>query len=421
MLSPLILTAVDKELLGTANRSDAMGVLAVWSARGRDLVPHLTEQTTQVRGFQILIEAFRLWELYEPAHPDHAGRLSDFFILLEQAFARIVGHHDEAWPLPGSRRVRARLGETPFISVEDSSDWHLMNAQKGNGIWGLYRGAARRAGLLTEDMTSLSARTREAAYQSPCLGPNAQRKFFALAARALDGETVPLPTHGGNALVKDIYNSFDELPLAEHLQIMLVDGHPLNQSLARRLTQGRLTQDLVNQGGPLNWRPFLQEATRDLDEHRATLEHVQRCEDLLSVVEAVFEWLCASKGETLDEAGSELPVDLAALEHARVAFRDSGHYLGSTAQARKERVSHLLDTSSKPALARSVLVLHEKVSEERARAAWVWEEDGRLRSDVDFKRPDAEAFRVSQTWRNDYYLYPLWEIATQLKEVLGEQ
>ena len=53
--SPLMLTEKDDELLGVSNRSDAMGVLAVWSVRGRDLVPHLTEQTTNVRGFQILV------------------------------------------------------------------------------------------------------------------------------------------------------------------------------------------------------------------------------------------------------------------------------------------------------------------------------------------------------------------------------
>jgi len=90
-ISPLMVTAKDDDLLGMSNRSDAMGILAVWSVRGRDLVPHLTEQTTSVRGFQILVEAFRLWEIYEPAHPQHAGSLDDFFLLIEQAFARTVG------------------------------------------------------------------------------------------------------------------------------------------------------------------------------------------------------------------------------------------------------------------------------------------------------------------------------------------
>ena len=68
--SPLLITAKDDELVGASSHSDAMGVLAIWSIRGRDLVPHLTEQNTNIRGFQILVEAFRLWELYyEPVPP----------------------------------------------------------------------------------------------------------------------------------------------------------------------------------------------------------------------------------------------------------------------------------------------------------------------------------------------------------------
>ena len=107
-VSPLLITAKDDELVGASSRLDAMGVLAIWSVRGRDLVPHLTEQTANIRGFQILVEAFRLWELYEPNHTEHADRLDDFFLLVEQAFARIVGWRERDWELPGARRVRAR-------------------------------------------------------------------------------------------------------------------------------------------------------------------------------------------------------------------------------------------------------------------------------------------------------------------------
>ncbi len=46
-MAPLMLTKRDNMLLGVTNRSDAMGVLAVWSSRARDLVPYLTEQTTK--------------------------------------------------------------------------------------------------------------------------------------------------------------------------------------------------------------------------------------------------------------------------------------------------------------------------------------------------------------------------------------
>ena len=134
-----MLTAKDDELLGRSSRSDAMGVLAVWSVRGRSLVPHLTEQTTNIRGFQILVEAFRLWESYEPAHPEHAGRLDDFFLLIEQAVARTVGRQEKDWDLPGARRVGARSSEEPRISLQDL-DWHLLDGQKANGPMGSISG-----------------------------------------------------------------------------------------------------------------------------------------------------------------------------------------------------------------------------------------------------------------------------------------
>ena len=399
-----MLTQKDDELLGVANRSDAMGLLPVWSLRARDLVPHLTEQTTSVRGFQLLVEIFRLWELYEPARPEHAGRLADFFVLVEQAFARTIGWHDGEWPLPGARRVRARSSETPHISLKDR-DWHLLGGQKANGLWGLYRGASRRAGLLEDDMQRLSDATLAQATVHAGLGSVAQSRLFAAVKDAMDGHTVELPTHLKNSLPKDLRDTMWELPLAAHLEERLIDSHPLNQKIARRL----LERDLDH-------RAVLTDALV-LEEHRSTIEDVLRCENLLSVVEAVFLWLCASKGASVEGAVAGLPVDLDALGGARERFGHSGHYGDGIAATRHTRLYEQLDTSSHVELARSVLGLHEQVGRERKRAAWVWEEHDVLRSDVDVERPDEKAFQVGLAWRNDYYLYPLQRIAEQLVEV----
>ena len=86
--------------------------------------------------------------------------------------------------------------------------------------------------------------------------------------------------------------------------------------------------------------------------------------------------------------------------------------------ARHGRLFEQLDTSSRAVMARSVLRLHEQVNGERGRAPWVWEELGVLRSDVDVERPADRELQVGVAWRNDYYLYPLGSIASQLAEVL---
>jgi len=406
-----MVSAKDDELLGVTNRSDAMGVLAVWSVRGRDLVPHLTEQTTEVRGFQILVEAFRLWEEYEPAHHQHAGRLDDFFLLVEQAFARTVGCHPKngmGWTLPGARRVRARSTAEPHISLLDLN-WHLLGGQKANGLWGLYRGASQRAGLLQEDMMRLSGLTMEQATSHPGIAPEAQSRLFSLVKRAMDGETVAIPTNLNNILTKSLYNTYWDLPLANHLHAQLIESNDLTKRLAERL----LGTD------ELDHRIFLLAAVQDWPEHRAVLEDVVRCENLLAVIESVFLWLCASKGKTINEAAKDLSIDLEALETVRIDFGHSGTYPGETARARFDRFYRDLDTSNHAMLLRSVLRLHEQVSEARKRAPWVWEDQGMLFSDVDFDHPAETDLQVEVAWRNDYYLYPLQRIAKQLAEVPG--
>lgn len=404
-VSPLLLTKKDDELVGASGRLDAMGVLAIWSVRGRDLVPHLTEQTTNIRGFQVLVEAFRLWEDYESAHPQHADRLDDFFLLIEQAFARTVGWHDGDWDLPGARRVRARSSETPRISIEETG-WHLLDSQKANGLWGLYRGASRRAGLLTNDMTRLSDETLIEAKLNAGVVGRAQERLLEAVQNAMEGRTVELPWRMNNALTKALYDTFWDVPLADHLRVQLIEGHDLNKRLAERLLEVE----------ELDHRAFLVNVARDLPEHRATIGDAIRCEDLLAVIEAVFLWLCAGRGQTVEAAVKDLSVDLDALESARKSFEDSGFYGSGTAHERHRRFHEELDPSSKVKLARSVLLLHEMVSEERRRAPWVREEHGVLLSDVEVERPSEHELQVGAAWRNDYYLAPLQNIVQQLSE-----
>ena len=113
----------------------------------------------------------------------------------------------------------------------------------------------------------------------------------------------------------------------------------------------------------------------------------------------------------------DLPVDLNTLSAARESFEHSGSYGKGTARERQRRFREELDPSSKVMLARSVLLLHKMVSEERKRAPWVREEQGVLLSDVEVEPPSNRELRVGAAWRNDYYLAPLQYIVKQLAEV----
>ena len=324
-----------------------------------------------------------MWELYEPLHTEHAGRVDDFFLLIEQAFARVVGWHDKDWQLPGALRVRARTDMPPRISLRNRT-WHLLGAQRTNGLWGLYRGAARRAGLLDDTMNHLSPETMRQATPRSMIAGDAQRRLFVAVADAMDGKTVPLPTDLNNSLAKALYDTYWRIPLCEHLHAQLIDGHNLNSRIAERL---------LDVDG-LNHRVVLTEAAHDLSEHRVTIENTIRCENLLAILEAIFEWLCASKGTTVEAAVANLPVDLKALYGARASFGHSGIYQGYTAATRQRRFYDHLDTSNTVALAKSVLLLHQEISEDRRRSPWVWEEQRVLHADVDFDPPSRDELLV---------------------------
>ena len=406
MPAPLMISSRDDVLTGVARRSDPLGVLAVWSTRAREAVPHLTEQTTDVRGFQILVEAFRLWTIFVDRMPQSPERLGEFFMLVEQAFARTIGQRDGDWPLPGARRVRSRLGDPPYISVEDAG-WHLLGGQLANGIWGLYRGASRRSGLLDDNMAWLSADTLEAACANTHLQGRPLEQLLEHVEGAMGGASQKLPTHGNTALFGALCRTFDEVPLRRHLQARLIDGHDLNRALATRLA-------LVEK---LDHRAFFEHAELELEEHRPVLRSVIDCENLLAVLDGIFYQLCRARGVPLEKAAESLHVHLGEVRKAKDAFANSGPYPGQTAATRQTRLHEMLDTSSIAKLARSVVSLHKAVSEERQRAAWVWEEPGTLQSDVDVYEPGKDDLKVGRAWRNDYYLHPLWSIARQLAKL----
>lgn len=418
---PLMLSEWDKELVGAYKRIDPLGLLPVWTERARDIVPYLTAQTTSVRGFQLLVEGVRLWEEFSSEHEKYTGdpaSAATFFVLFEQTVARYIATNNIDWELPGSRRVEARARDKPHISLREPA-WFLLNNQKANGIWGLYRGAAIRAGLLEQPGLSaprLSEQTHIEARKYPGLSSATATKFFQLILRAeedgtvlcaMEGDTVRLPKKNSK-LYTEIYNMYNNVPLKKHLEQRLVESHSLNCEMAKRLT---VTDEL-------NHREIIEQAKRELEEHSDTLRNVVRCENLLSVIEAIFLGLCASNGKSLEQVMSDFPVDLKALKNALGEFGNSGHYK----TARKQEIFTALQTQSGQELAKSIIELHKRVCDERRSSLWVWVENEMINVDEEVREADVQdpsKFQVAHAWRNDYYLTALKEISSELKDLNG--
>ncbi|MCY3795129.1 MAG: hypothetical protein OXG51_12255, partial [Gammaproteobacteria bacterium] len=209
-------------------------------------------------------------------------------------------------------------------------------------------------------MAWLSQDTLDAANGASYLTGAPLERLLGHVGRATFGEPIELPMDGRNALPNALRRTFDEVPLRRHFREKLIDNYDLNRVIAERLV---LEEDLKH-------RAFLEQAASELHEHRGTLREVIDCENLLAVLEGIFYRLCRAKGKTLPTAARSLPVDLLEIKAARQVFSANG-------QTRFDE----LDTSSPVDLARSVLYLHQKVCDERGRAMWVWEEQGRLQGD----------------------------------------
>ena len=417
VIVPFMISEKDDALLGAPSKSDGMGVQDIWAERGRDLVPHLTGSTNCIQGFQILVETYRLWDsfLQTKAHQVYTTEFKNFFILIEQVFARIVPSCGQEWTLPGARSVKARISEVPKISLDES--WHLLSGQLSNGIYGLYRGAAGRAGLLEEDLSQLSEVTMTEAQSKQGI-EESQEQLFSLVTRALNKETVSISEKKYKELCDEIHETYKKPPLAEHFDEMFIQKHDLTQ----RLVDG-IKSDKEFDYQEIDYRQFLTKMTlefktKNLSEYERTIKNVISCENLLSIVVFLFDWLCSQRGAEIETVTKLLPDTL----HEELApvledFRSSGVYT-KTAKFNHTCFSENLDTSNNLALLNSILEIHRLISERRKRALWVWtDENGLLTSEIIVDPPDLEDLKVKTNWHHDYYLWPLIKIANQIAEV----
>jgi hypothetical protein len=407
---PYFVTEPDKELIRATASRDPLGILPVWSARGRDLVPHLTEQTGRAAGFQLLLSAYGLWERFAAAYPNRSGDLRAFYLLVEQAFARATAHINNDWNLPGRRRTLALRDSPDAIISLDRQHW-LLDNQLGTGTYGLYRGASGRGKLLTEDLRVLAPSVRVVFDASPGLSASQERDLFRLVSTAIDApeKGAALSVRPNNGLASALSEIVTKLPQRALLRSNLIETTPRCHALARLLRTPEFKD------GEIDRRQFLVRAQATLPNDQDTLQAVILCESFLAPIENIFRWLCGQHGEQVREVSSTLDVNLPRLRLAQRDFLQSGKYPAGTARDRFNAYGMYIDLSDQLSLIHSLLILHESVSKERGRSPWVSIDDtGRLSAAVEVDEVRKESFNPDRAWRNDYYLDPLRSVASDL-------
>lgn len=400
----LAFTDVDKQLSLPLSGRDPLGTQPVWQFRARDLVPHLTATSRRAEGFHILLVALAWWPEFAAQYKRSADDLPKFFILVEQAFARAAKTDDEEWTLPGRLRLYAQQQPGVWISLHPSLQ--LLGNQAANGVWGLYRGPARSAGLIDNGNRLVHADFEAGIREST----PAIRDLFAPIQAVLerpDGHVENIAKLRTKGIVGALVKIITELPLKKELRKVF---------LAPEQGKLKITTDLARlacKTSPDNGiRGFIDLAMNNFPHHHAVLRNVVQCEQFLAPLDALFELVCTLQGRP-DDAAEEMDVDLKALKDARLEFLSCGGFEGLA----KERADRLaaLDFNSPARLVQSLLDLHQTVSDSRRNAPWVRVgDDGRLECRVSLDQPDAAALDPAQAWRNSYYLGSLGAMAQRL-------
>ncbi|MGH7461470.1 MAG: hypothetical protein ACREMA_10635, partial [Longimicrobiales bacterium] len=170
---------------------DPLGLMALWSRFGREVVGNLTTVSNSVRGFTTLLIGLHLADLLREQLRGDAPAPLDTFIKFEQlcGYARVRKYNDTS--VRGHRRAYRRLNELRRIPISTDFADQILSSQKIGGLCGLFTVPARSSGLVEPGDVRLTdvARDFVQRHYFPMLGGNAgvnallgllQRESFAL-------------------------------------------------------------------------------------------------------------------------------------------------------------------------------------------------------------------------------------------------
>ena len=416
----------DQLIKGTTSR-DPLGFRLVWSAQGRHIVPNLTETTNRIQGFQLLVTALKLCELYEEYRlrrfDEHRDKLKNqniaqkfstenVFLLLEQAFAHAYYKVHYDWMLPGKRQVSAYQYDTPVISLERQ----ILQSQLVNGIWGLYRGAAMRSGLIDESGYKIDNILDGELKSIGNIKVGTKRYLFGLITESLIEGKESLPPNRNHRLHETLSGIIHRLPdksvLYEYL--MMKNISPLLEDLAI-FANDELGQNTYDK------RSFFKKCVRKFPDYSKHFENIIKCEDFIAPLENLFYWILCHPGKSPHEISKALPVKLELMESAKRRLQEIDTFTGS-AKERWDMYLRTLDTEHPERFVHSLIDIHTNISNSRGSSLWITLSDTQrivLEQDPLNTEEILDNGKLSvepgRGWQNNYYIDSLINIYRGVK------
>jgi len=312
----------DKDLLGSRTSRDPLGLIPIWATIARPVVPHVTEQTHTVAGFQLLVAALETYERYIENYTGDDGPvpLENYFMLFEQAVAYSTYHLGSNWPLPGNRRLGVSEKDALILSLTP----RILQNQLGAGVWGLFRGAAGRARTLDEQYRLLSDhfKARSEAIGIEVLGNTLLRELTNLIEAAnkkpTEGTTFDLTDH--SHLAENLKNIITDLPHRELLTDFLFPADSAPAKVVQLIKSGFSHEERWSER---YYRELAERCKTSISAYESEFECIIKCENFISPAGRIFYHLFEFDGKSLTVAAQNAMFDLEQLRAAHAAFFDS--------------------------------------------------------------------------------------------------
>lgn len=435
------LTDIDPQAAVKGSR-DPLGVQPIWSRLGRHVVGNVTTVSTSVRDFSTTILGYHFTERVREANggePDLA-----VFLKWEQMAGHARYRADHNVSLRGIERVAKANAEGGRIRIAADASGQILSNQRTYGLWGLYSGPARAAGLLEGEPTRVSPvgrRLIESVYM-PAFASGGLKNADAVVAKLLKPR-VDLDADGADkTFVKTIgrvlsptLNAVELDAFREHL---LLGRAPDKTEGRQAALAAAMVADLERGRSDAEWtlsapevRHLAKRCRQQAGAGAAAADRLERicvAESLLAPAAALFGVLLGSDGQTKADVATHVrkvwgdglvgldPEALEALEsELRSATGDSSH--DAAAGVRWVQMGRALASGDYTRALDLLMEQNAFVMKARAGAGpWVDEAAGLLRVRYrDENLGDLPSRKELPTfWRHSYFIDALHKVAVEL-------
>jgi hypothetical protein len=419
-------TANDPKLIRADSGRDPLGLLPVWSAFGRDLVPYLATPVRQLNGVKAVLLIHWLEKPMDEIIQKNGAGFRSFFRLMEGLLEYYL------WNTLEPRRSLHCYGTRALAADEARFSVRIGDARTAvNGLYQYYRGTCRRAGLLGNDWT-VSPQVIDSI--TKCWSSDATSELsVALEGPLANAKQVLKPAEvlEKYAAIRASLKATFESPDLKSLLSNCLLGEPSQVAFAELCAQCLGEEDAnkadTSSEGRIKSRidrliMSLEKDTSPASSLREPLTRVQQCEPFLLCLDDCFSYMLTSPGVTLALVSSELSEYIAVMRARAREFLKLKEAVDSGRTLQILYLANLVAESNDGDLVeflRELLRYHKQCMTERGRDPWIFLEADKLivvvSADMDKQRA-RKRLKSGTPWENEYYL---WTVDTIYKQLFG--